>query len=64
MTYRTLKAAKYELAKYKQPARIAKVYRHAELCLVSDGTFIPVYPCTCKAATHVGYTIVLGGAKS
>lgn len=56
----TLAVARMEKARRSYPHTIVKVYRHEELCLYSSGTCIPVYPCTCGKAKHVGYTLVLG----
>ena len=56
----TLEAAKAERARRRHPHRVVSVFRHAELCLYSDGTIIPAYPCTCRSAKHAGYTLVLG----
>jgi len=58
MDFKTVNA---ELKRRSNPHRVAKVMTHDPLCLVSDGTILPVYPCTCKLARFEGkYVLVLG----
>jgi hypothetical protein len=45
--------------KLGKPHRVVAVYAHAATCLYSDGTCIPLHPCTCKRAKLTGYTLVL-----
>lgn len=43
-----------------RPHRVVEVLKHDEGCLVSDGTILPVYPCTCKNAKRAGWSLQLG----
>lgn len=55
----TYAQAKAEQKRRKYPHKIVPVLRHASDCLVSDGTIIHQYPCTCHKVEKVGYTLVL-----
>lgn len=62
MVFTTLKAAKAELAKrnrlsYKH--EIVKFEVHKPLCLHSNGSIIPPYPCTCGGTGEYRYTLKL-----
>jgi hypothetical protein len=41
------------------PHQAVEVLRHREGCLVSDGTILPPYPCTCDDAKRVGWSLQL-----
>ncbi len=60
MTYATKSDALAEARRMPRiKHRTLPVYRHNEGCLVSDGTIIPAYPCTCNNARHAGWTLQL-----
>lgn len=63
MIWPTLRAVRAEKAMRKHPHKILPVYRHAPLCLVSNGTIIPKYRCTCGAPVLVGYTLQWGASS-
>lgn len=43
-----------------RPHHVVEVVGHDSHCLVSDGLIIPTYPCTCRNAHRVGWSLQMG----